>query len=150
MRCMRTIIGLAIVSAGLVYGQASVTRTVHLVNIGTPRGLQEAATVLRTVCDVSKLSIDTPASTITVTGTPDLTALAEWALTAIDAPGPMAAQQYSVPGGKDDIVKVVYLVNTMQAGAQELLTQLRMVLDLPKVFNVTGPRALAFRGDCRL
>jgi type II secretory pathway component GspD/PulD (secretin) len=142
---MRAIIGLAIVSAGLVYGQAPVTHTIRLVNAGTPQVLQEAATVLRTVCDVANLSVDTSTSSITVTGQPDLVALSEWTLTAIDAAGPMAPQQYTVPGGKDDAVKVVYLANTnSQQGVQELLTQLRTVVDLAKVFN--GPRALVFRG----
>jgi type II secretory pathway component GspD/PulD (secretin) len=145
---MRAIIGLAIVSAGLVYGQAPVTQTVRLANIGTPQGLQEAATVLRTVCDIRDVSVDRPTSSITVTGQPNVVALAEWTLTAIDAPGPMASQQYTVPGGQDYMVKVMYLKNTDSAqGIQELLTQLRTVLDLAKVFNVTTPHALVFRGN---
>jgi hypothetical protein len=145
---MRNVAVLAIALAALASAQQPVTRTVHLVNIGNSQGLQEAATVLRTVCDLRTVSVDTSTSSISFTDTPDTVALAEWTLTAIDAAGPMAAQQYNAPNGADDITKVVYLTNTNSAqGIQELLTQLRTVVDLAKVFNVTAPRAIAFRGS---
>ena len=145
---MRRLFTLAIVSAGLVYGQAQITRTVRLANIGSPQGIQEALTVLRTVANIrSVVSGDNANSSITFTGTPTEVALGGWIIASIDVGGPMAPQQYVVPGAKDDVVKVAYLTNTnMQQGIQELLTQLRMVLSLAKVFDVTRPQAVVFRG----
>ncbi len=145
---MRKLFGIAILFATLGYAQP-VTRTVHLVNTSDPRALQEAATVLRTVCDINDLSVDTQNSSITVTAQPATVALAVWTLTAVDTSTPMTPQQYSVPGRADDIVKVMYLTNTAQGqGMQELLTQLRTVLDVAKVFN--APSALVFRGNASM
>src|ERR1035438_9014443 len=100
---MRSLYVLALVCAGVACGQTPVTRTVRLANIGNPQGLEVAATVLRIVCDMKTVAIDAPTSSITFTDTPDTVALAEWTLTAIDVAGPMAAQEYRVPGPKDDV-----------------------------------------------
>jgi hypothetical protein len=48
----------------------------------------------------------------------------------------------------DDTVRVVYLSNTdALQGIQEMLTQLRTVVNVMKVYNASGPRAIVFRGN---
>jgi type II secretory pathway component GspD/PulD (secretin) len=148
---MRNLYTLALLTAGLVYGQAPVTHTARLSNIGSPQGIQEALTVLRTVADMRAVSADTANSAISYTGTANEVALADWIVSAIDVAGPMAPQQYSVPGAGDDIVKVIYLRNTKTPqGVQELLTQMRTVISVAKIFNVTHSGTFVMRGNSAL
>jgi hypothetical protein len=114
------------------------------------QGLQEIATTLRTVFDVKTLSVDATVSTITVTGTPDQIAASEWLVPKLDAlPGTLATpQKYLFGGSNNDVVEVVELKNAPAlSDLQEVLTGLRTVADLQKIYQLTAPRLLIMRAD---
>jgi type II secretory pathway component GspD/PulD (secretin) len=142
---MRSLSLLALTFTVLAQAQQPATRSVHL-DAASPK---EAAAVLRVVCDTRNVSVDETASSVSFTDTPDAVALAEWSLKAIDTTEP-AAQEYRVPGVADERIEVIYLANTKQAGTQEMLTQLRTVAGLAKVFNFYGRHAVVLRGDSAL
>src|SRR4051794_34182470 len=71
-------------------------------NKPTPQGLQEIATILRTVGDIRNLTVDSSAATLSVQGTSDQVTMAAWILHNLDQPAdvPPAAmplQQFLVP-----------------------------------------------------
>lgn len=148
-------------SVSTCFGQqatvSGVNRTFHLTNVATPRALQELATVLRTVGDIGNLSVEGAASTVSVSATPADIALAEWLIHEMDQPGDAppsvrqiretAVHEFSVPGTKDDMVRMFYLSHMDSTRSmQELLTVLRTVGQVQKVFNYTALTSLAVRG----
>ena len=128
-------------------------------NKPTQQGLQEVATILRTVGDIKQLSVDSAASTITVGGTPDQLSMTGWIMRQLDQPVPAdlsvpqpaagSTQQYLVAGKSDDVIRVFHLTtvvpNTPQE-IQEILTVLRTVADVQKVYNYTALADLVVRG----
>lgn len=137
--------------------EPTVDRTFHFTTGPSARDLQEIATVLRTVAQIRTLSVDAAAPSISVSGNSGDIALADWTIQALDQPArPLAPEkqirdsavhEYRVPGAKDDVVRMFYLtdINTPQS-MQELLTVLRTVGAIQRVFNYTTPLALAVRG----
>ena len=128
------------------FGQ-DLSRAFKLTNTAIPTGLMEIATTLRTVLDVKQLSIDPQVATITVMGSPSQIAAAEWLIPKLDvvpgsAPNP---QRYSYEG---DAMAIYELKNaTTTINMQEILTTLRTVADIQKIYQSTGPRMLILRAD---
>jgi len=126
-------------------------------NKPSQQGLQEIATVLRTVGDIQHLSVDAGASTLTVTGNTDQLAMTGWVLRKLDQPAQVVAatsDQFLVPPSMertptpgDDVIRVFYLQHTgTPQGVQEILTVLRTVGDMQRVFGNSAPKALVVRG----
>ena len=128
---------------------AHAQQTFDFTNKPSPKGLQEVATVLRTVGDIKGLAIDSAAATITVTGTPDELATAGWIIHQLDQRVPLNSEQYVMPGKSDDVMRVFHLnhisPDTPQE-IQEVLTILRTVEDVQKVYNDTALSDLVVRG----
>lgn len=128
---------------------ANAQQTFDFTNKPSPKGLQEVATVLRTVANIQNLSIDSAAATITVTATPDDLATAGWIIHQLDQAVPANSAQYVMPGKSDDVMRVFHLnhisPDTPQQ-IQEILTVLRTVGDIQKVFNDTALSDLVIRG----
>lgn len=137
---------------------AHAQKTFDFTNRPSPQGLQELATVLRTVGDIKGLSVDTAAATVTVNGTPDELATAGWILHQLDRPAPADpsvpspganSPQYVMPGKSDDVMRVFHLNHVAPKTPQEIqeiLTVLRTVGDIQKVFNYTPLSDLVVRG----
>jgi hypothetical protein len=126
------------------------SRTFQLKNNSTSTGLQEIATTLRTVFDVKQVSIDPAVSTITVSGTSDQIAAAEWLVPKVDvATGAgVSPQKYFFAGNSNDVVDVVGLKNaTAIPNLQEILTTLRTVADIQKIYQSSIPKMLIMRSD---
>jgi hypothetical protein len=128
-------------------------------NKPTQQGLQEIATILRTVGDIKQLSIESAASTLTVNGTTDELAMTGWIVHQLDQPVPAdlsvpqpaagSTQQYLVAGKSDDVVRIFHLTTVAPSPAQpiqEILTTLRTVANIQKVFNYSALADLAVRG----
>jgi hypothetical protein len=136
------------------YAQSPVAETTRVYSFRqmNTQGLQEVATVFRTVLSLQTVVVDDTAHTITIGASPVLAATADWLAPLlnkgpVDSPSGAQPVLYTVPDGQDDVVEVYNLANVATAqGTQELLTILRTVVTIDKIFNVTGPRALAFRG----
>jgi type II secretory pathway component GspD/PulD (secretin) len=128
---------------------AHAQQTFDFTNKPSPKGLQEVATVLRTVANIQNLSIDSVAATVTVTGTPDELATAGWIIHQLDQSAPANSAQYVMPGKSDDVIRVFHLnhisPDTPQQ-MQEILTTLRTVGDIQRVFNDTALSDLVIRG----
>ena len=132
--------------ASTAFGQ-DLSRTFKLTNTAMPSGLMEIATTLRTVFNIQQLSVDPQVSTLTVMGNSGQIALAEWLVPKLDvqpgsAPNP---QRYSYDG---DLVAIYELKNaTAVNNLQEILTTLRTVADIQKIYQNTGPHMLILRAD---
>jgi hypothetical protein len=137
--------------------------TVTLANTPTEQSANEMTTILRTVADILTVSFDAGHSSFTMSATPNLLGLAEWLLHMMDKPAGwqptaqeyenVAAREYQLqPGGSpvDDrapAARIYYLPNNATSrDVQEVLTNLRTVIDIQKVFSITQPKMLAIRG----
>jgi hypothetical protein len=141
-------LALTVLFACAALGQ-DLSRTFQLKNTSA-RGMQEIATTLHSVFDIQQLSVDGNVSTLTVTGNADQIALAEWLIPKLDVlPGASTdPQKYLFAGNNDDVVEIFELKNaSLQVNLQELLTNLRTVADIQKIYQSTAPRILIMRAD---
>jgi type II secretory pathway component GspD/PulD (secretin) len=118
----------------------------HFTSSQTQQNLQEAATIVRTVATVPQVSIDGEHATLTYQGPAASVLMARWILTQLDTPGnESSVLEYRSPSA-DDVVRVDFLANVGQAQPmQEMLTVLRTVADIARVFNYTARRAMVIR-----
>lgn len=105
-------------------------------NATSARALQEIATTLRTVANIRRVTVDAPAASLAVSGTPDELAAAAWLVAQLDKPARVALsllQNQSAVFGGDHYV-VYYLKNlSVPVGLQEAITTLRTVEDIQKI-----------------
>ncbi len=133
-------------------------RTIRFTNPITPRGLQETATIFRTVGQIRDVAPDQANSSFMVSGTPAELDFIEWMGHQLDRPANWqpteqernnpAAREYRLPPGERfGTARAFYLANLVQPRAmQEVLTILRTVLDLQIVFNFSEHPMLLYRG----
>jgi hypothetical protein len=123
-----------------------VTGTYHFTTPQTAKGLQEAATIVRTVASAPQASVDASTATLTFSGSAESVAFAAWLLPRIDrAAGDDAVYQYGLPSGDIGRIKFVPNVQTGQE-MQELLTILRVVADVQKIFTFSSNHAMVLSG----
>jgi hypothetical protein len=134
---------------GISHAQPSsttVTGTYHFTTPQTHQGLQEAATIIRTVASAPQVSVDTATATLTFSGPAEAVNFAEWALPQIDkVAGDNAPQEYRLPSGNIGRVTFVPNVQTAQ-DIQELLTIIRTVADVQRMFTFTSNHAIVLGG----
>jgi hypothetical protein len=136
MRILTAALAGALLLGWTAYAQDT-PRVYLLTKTTAPGGVQEIATVLRTVADVKTVIVDSSSLAITVTAPPAVVAMTDWLVPMLDrypldSPGGDKPAQFTVPGGQDD-VKVI-------------LTALREAAQMQKIFGIYAPRLLAFRG----
>jgi hypothetical protein len=127
----------------------SAERVFHFVNDPGVRGLQEIVTVLRTAGNIQQVSLDAPSAALSVAGTPGQIAAAEWIIHQLDQPERTPAsspQNESVTFGGD--VYVVYYLKhaTIPMGVQEVVTTLRAVGNVQRIYSYGAPAAVVMRG----
>ncbi len=153
-------IGASVATAQPAAPAPTTSKTFTVAGATAPQVIQEYATVLRTVLDVRDLTTDPATSTVTVTGSADLLIMVDWLTRELNSP-PAAPKFRNVPmeqipvpaslpamgpGPRDEAVRVFFLAHTKTPQAmQELLTTLRTVADVQKVFNYTLQTALVVR-----
>jgi len=146
---------LLMLTAGATIVPAQTTsQTFDFTNKPSAQGLQEIATILRTVGNIKQLSVDAAASTVTVQGTADELSMTAWIVHELDQPNAQSvssspAQQYLVAGQSDDVIRVFHLAHISPQppqAMQEALTILRTVADVQKVYNYTALADLVVRG----
>lgn len=110
-----TVAGVLLLASGAL-GQ-NTSRTFHLTTVSTLAGMNELATIIRTL-DANAIFADKTSQTLTVRGTDAELALAAWLIEQLDSEHPQSASpQYTVAGSAQDAVRIFYLVNTpTQAG----------------------------------
>jgi hypothetical protein len=148
---------LASVVSGQPKAQPSLDQVFHFAHIETTQGFQEIATTIRALVDIRELFVDIAQKSLAVHGTADQIALVEWLFNQLDVPGSgqtPASQnpnstdhQYRMSGSVEDVVRVFYLppAETVQ-GLQEIITLLRTVADVRRIFGCTAQRAVPLRG----
>lgn len=105
-------LAVALLFASAAFAQ-DVDRAFHLTNAKTAASLNEIATTLRTAAQIQQLSIDPALATMTVQGSRDQIALAEWLVPKLDvAPGANSGPQSYRIAGSDDVVMVFTLAHT--------------------------------------
>lgn len=136
--------------SGIAFGQS---RSFHLDNPPAAQGYQELLTILRTVAGIADLTADTQDHAINIHTSAAQLAAGEWLIRRLDhsAGDPQlrsaAIYQYIEPGNGDDVMRIFYLKDTdLPAGVQELLTTLRTIVDLQKIFNYAPLNAIVLRG----
>jgi hypothetical protein len=98
-----TLVG-AVLFGLTAYGQDS--QRVYLLTKATARGgVQEIATILRTVADVKTLTVDSSSLAITLTAPSAVVAMTDWLVPTLDRypldlPGGDQPAQFTVPGGR--------------------------------------------------
>jgi hypothetical protein len=132
-------------------------RMFHLARAGaaSARAVQEVLTVIRTVGDIQKIFFYMDHSDLVVRGAANELALAEFLIKAVDqTPDPqrtamtMSPEYHYTWGRGTDTVRVFYLAHSSQPQQiQEILTNLRTVLDVQKVFSFTPLPALVLRSS---
>lgn len=146
---------LLMLTAGATIVPAQTTsQTFDFTTKPSAQGLQEIATILRTVGNIKQLSVDAAASTVTVQGTADELSMTAWIVHELDQPNAQSvssspAQQYLVAGQSDDVIRVFHLAHISPQppqAMQEALTILRTVADVQKVYNYTALADLVVRG----
>lgn len=127
------------------------SRSYQLTGPTPPNGdyLDEMVTVIRAVADARDVSLDAPARQIAFSGRGEIPEMSEWLLRQLDKPPgatpPETAEFHSTK--KDDNAAVFYLAHvTGPRYIQEVLTVLRTVGDVQKVFAYRALNALAVRG----
>jgi hypothetical protein len=132
----------------VAFGQTN--RVFQLTQDENKRELEEIATVLRATGDIRQVSIDDTTRTVTVAGTVTQIAIADWLVRQMDLP--VTAQfsgvhEYRPPAGKDDVIRVFYLTHaSTPQELQEIVTTVRSVADIPRVFIYNARKAVAVRG----
>jgi len=116
----------------------------------TIKGYQELATVIRTVADIPRVSIDSNAREIEFSGPGETEEMAQWVLHELDrTPGSQSTESGPAEyhsASKDDKIAVFYLSHIHGLRfTQEIITVLRTVADAQKVFTYTALDAMVVR-----
>lgn len=126
------------------------SRVFHLHHIDQTPDLNEFATMVRTISDISHVSADAAQKTLSVRGTESQIAIAEFLFTELDRQTvpDSVSQEYKVANNADDVVRLFFLPNaaTIQ-NFQEIATTIRTITEIRRVFTYNTPRALAVRGS---
>ncbi len=137
----------------LVAGKSDdVIQVFHLTTVvpKTPQMIQEILTVLRTVVDIQKVYNYTALCDLVVRGPAAQMAFAQYLIGSLDVkPGSVTTSaefQYQPSGEAPSVARVFYLATpSTPQHIQEILTTLRTVVQIQKVFNYTAVNALAIR-----
>jgi hypothetical protein len=117
----------------------------HFATPQTQQSMQEATTTVKVVGNLAQSSFDLSTATLTFSGPVEGVALAEWVLPTIDkVTGDGALHEYTLPSA--DMARVVFVQNaTKPQELQELLTILRTVADVQKVYAINSNHAFVIR-----
>jgi len=124
------------------------SRVFHLHHIQTTQDLNEFATMVRTIADVRELSTDAAQKTMSVKGTASQIAIAEFLFTELDRQTVPDSEYHELRvSNADDVVHLFFLPHTASVKEfQEIVTAVRTVADIRRVFTYNSPRAVAVRG----
>src|SRR5882762_4222054 len=89
-------VAIAVCFVSVAFGQ-NVDRVFRVMNATTVTSLQEIATTLRTIGQIQQLSLDNAHATLTVKGTADQIALADWLVPKLDVAEPASRRVRSDP-----------------------------------------------------
>jgi hypothetical protein len=145
---MRKMLIIFALSAYVAFGQDT-ERVFHLQHIVTEPELNDFATLVRTIADISQVSADSTQKTLSVHGTASQIAIAEFLFTELDRQTvpDSVTQELRVSNSADDLVRLFFVPNagTVQS-FQEVATTIRTIAEIRRVFTYNTPKVLALRG----
>lgn len=124
------------------------TQTFDFASKPSANGLKEVATLLRVVGRLNSFSVDQDTAAVKVTGTPDELAMSAWIIRNVDQPSP-SPDPFLVAGKSDDGIRMFQLTHAAAESpqaVQEMITVIRTVGDLQKIFVYTDHSDLVVRG----
>jgi len=113
------------------------------------QGIQSVVTTIRTVAGIQKIFMVSGPAIVVLGGNASQIAQAEFLLSELDQ-GKLTRQnatvhELPVPGGEGTVVVYGLMNNEDPVDIQEIITTLRSVLDIQKIFTVPGPQLIAMR-----
>jgi len=145
---MRAMLIIFALSTCVASGQDT-ARVFHLQHIVAEPDLNDFATLVRTLSDISQVSADSAQKTLSVHGTASQIAIAEFLFTELDRQKvpDSVSQEFRVSNSADDVVRLFFVPNagTVQ-GLQEVATTVRTIAEIRRVFTYNTPKVLALRG----
>lgn len=125
----------------------NVTSKYHFTTPQTPQSLDEAAALVRTVASVPQVSTDISTATLIFSGPAESVDLAAWILPRIDRAAGDGGFVPEYKFNKDSVARVNFPANMEKPQeTQEILTVLRTVADVQKIFTFTPNHALVLQG----
>ena len=133
---------------------------VALANVPTADAVKQMTTVVKTTADVSDLSFDEAHSTFTLKSQANQLGLAEWLLRAMDKPAGwkpsgeeadnLSSRQFLLQPGADiedrwPITRIHYLNTSSNFDVVEILTVVRVVAEIQRIFRFDPAGMLVFR-----
>ncbi|MGA2133851.1 MAG: hypothetical protein ABSH50_16270 [Bryobacteraceae bacterium] len=145
---MRLAIMIVALAASACYGQT--TKVFQFTQNQNPQDLQEISVVLRATADIQQQSIDDKTRSITVNAPEEQVAMANWLVRQLDLPRAATSggvREYRPPTGGDVVVRVLYAKHApAPQDLQELVTTIRSVADVQRVFVYNALNAVVVRG----
>ena len=140
------------VAAGQSPAATRAERVLTLTQAATPQEIQEIAAAVRAVAGIGALSVVHAPRALALAGTAEQIGLAEWLVREVDVPAAQrsapVSHAYRMPGSNPDAVRVFLLARaTTPQSLQEIVTSIRSVADVPRIFVCNTPRAVAMRGS---
>jgi hypothetical protein len=125
--------------------QPTMTGSYKFTTPQTPQGMEEAATVVRTVASVPQVSVDAATASLTFSGPAEAVNFAAWILPQLDkTTGDRALHEYRLPSG--DVGRVGFLSDVPTAqSVPQLITIVRTVADVQKVQILMSNHAIVLR-----
>jgi hypothetical protein len=129
-----------------------VVRVFYPTHTGTPQGLQEMATDVRTIGNIRRLFTYNGPSALILRGTASEIALAEWLVNQLDQPANQPPQvpaphEYRPSGTVDDLVRVFFLTHAQSPQhLQQIATEVRTTAEIKQIFTYNALCSLIARG----
>ncbi|MFN7921357.1 MAG: hypothetical protein U0Q16_14745 [Bryobacteraceae bacterium] len=134
--------------AAVAFGQtqSDVERVIRLEHATTSEEVQQIATLTRAMTEVHDIRAD--AGSITLRGSAEQVALAEWLVREADKPAGFRAEprEHAIPGSGETL-RVFNLADTdAPQSLQEVATVVRSITEMRRLFTYPKAKALAVRG----
>jgi len=130
--------------------EQTLDRVLKVTRTDSAQELQEMGTVIRSVGEIRQLAVDPLQRTISVRGSADKIALAEWLLNELDRSSGAqrnTAQEYRYPETPENAVRVFYLTHDPNLQRlQDITTVIRSIAEIRRAFTYSGLNAIIMRG----
>jgi hypothetical protein len=129
-----------------------VVRVFYPANTGSPQGLQEMATDVRSIGNIRRLFTYNQSMALIARGTSTEMVLAEWLVKELGQPVSAPPRtpdphEYRPSGTADDVVRVFFLTHAdSPQRLQKIATEVRSAAEIRRIFTYNPLRALVLRG----
>ncbi|MBV8841307.1 MAG: hypothetical protein JO307_00725, partial [Bryobacterales bacterium] len=144
-------LGLAIPVFAAVASAQTIERAFQFVHTETAQSMNEIATAVRTMGEITGVTVNPVQRSFTVQGTAAQIAFAGWLFAGLDLKTPVppdsGTHEYRFQSGADNIVRVYYIDHGQSVQEfQEVATAMRTAGDIRRVYTYNAGRALIVRG----